>query len=146
MPTGVRGMTDALVLAGLAIVLVSVTGVSLATKVTLWQPNSPESHWCLPDQRPTFVFGFAELSRRLGSIMGEPIECEHGELTSDNTFQKTTTGRASYDWCTNTPSFTSGDDHWMLTPDGVVYWSGSDGPPEPPPTVRTPDLRHPCPP
>jgi hypothetical protein len=78
--------------------------------------------------------------------MGEATECEHGEIASHNTFQRTTTGLAVYDGCTNTPSFVRGQEHWMLTSGGVEFWSGSDRPPGPLPNVLKPDLRHPCPP
>jgi hypothetical protein len=101
--------------------------------------------WCLPGQEPGFAFGFAALAQQLGSTMGEPIECEHGEGGSSNTAQATTTGIALYDWCTNTPRFERGQDHWMLTPGGIEHWSGSSDPPDPLPIVRAPDLRNLCP-
>jgi hypothetical protein len=136
---------DALLLSGFALFFGLITAVSFATARTLWYPNSPPTGWCLPGQTPTFSFGFADLKAAIGGVMGEPIECEHGEVASNDTFQKTTTGQAEWSWCTNTPMFTSGQEHWWLVPDGVLYWS-DDSPPEPRPTVRTPDLRHPCPP
>jgi hypothetical protein len=108
------------------------------------KPAAPHVPWCAPGQLPAFQFGFAELSRTLGSLMGEPTECEHGvEFTSD-TRQATSTGIAEYDWCTNTPSFTSGQEHWRLTQLGVEHWQDEGEPPRPLPIVRAPDLRRPC--
>jgi len=57
--------------------------------------------------------------------MGVPIECEHGDDSSSNTLQTTTTGIALYFWCTNTPSFTRGQEHWMLTRDGETAQTAS---------------------
>jgi hypothetical protein len=122
----------------------AVTAVSIATG-PIWRPDlPPEAPWCLPGQAAVFSFGFAELSRQIGSIMGEPTECENGDTTTGDTFQRTTTGLAVYRWCTNTPSFHRGQEHWMLVPGGVVYWTGQDSPPQPSPIVRTPDFRRPC--
>jgi hypothetical protein len=142
-----HGALDGLLLGAVLVILGAVIAMSLATSTAIWRPDSqPQSLWCLPDQTPRFSFGFADLAQHLGNIMGEPTECEHGEIASNNTFQRTTTGLAVYDWCTNTPSFVRGHDHWMIAPGGVVYWLGSDDPPEPRSTVRNLDLRHPCPP
>ena len=100
---------------------------------------------CFPDQSPKFQFGFAALDEATHGAMGAPTECEHGISTSSSdTTQKTSTGVASYSWCTNAPSFTRGDEHWMLTPDGIEHWIGSPDPPRALPVVRGPDLRHLC--
>lgn len=127
------------------VALLGVTTFTVATSRT-WQPGGPaEAPWCLPGQTPEFSFGFAELFQQLGSIMGQATECEHGVGATDDTIQKTTTGVAVYRWCTNTPSFHRGQEHWALMPDGAAYWIGQDDtPPQPPPIVRVPDLRHPC--
>jgi hypothetical protein len=110
-----------------------------------WRPGAaPQAHWCRDGEVAQFHFGFADLAAQLGSVMGDPTECEHGEDWTSNTSQITTTGIAQYDWCTNTPVFTSGNDHWSLITDGLQHWSGDAGPPRPPPRVRVPDLRHPC--
>jgi hypothetical protein len=130
---------------GVLVALLGVTAVSIATS-PIWQPGAPpEAPWCLPGQTPAFSFGFAELSQQLGS-MGQPTECEHGDGATDETVQETTTGLAVYRWCTNTPTFSRGHEHWMLMPGGAAYWTAQDIPPRPPPIVRMPDLRHPCPP
>jgi hypothetical protein len=113
--------TDLLVLSTLLAIVAVITAVGLAT-TRLWRPDSQQlSDWCMPGQTPQFSLGFAALAQRLGSSMGEPTECEHGDPVSSNTFQKTTTGLAVYDWCTNTPTFVSGQQHWLLAPGGLVF-------------------------
>jgi hypothetical protein len=129
----------ALVLALLAISVGNVLG-SPALK-----PGSPPAApWCGTGEVPTFQFGFSALAQQLGTAMGVPTECEHGDESSEDTLQATTTGVAVYDWCTNTPSFTSGQDHWILTPHGLEHWTGDIGAPPPLPVVRAPDLRNLC--
>jgi hypothetical protein len=93
---------------------------------------------------PAFQFGFAELARRLGSLIGEPTECERGDDSTRDTRQQTTTGIAVYHWCTNTPTFTRGREVWMLIAGGVQYWTGEGDRPAAQPVVRVPDFRHPC--
>jgi hypothetical protein len=144
--TSTPQLLDGLALAVVLVALLGVTAVSIATS-PIWQPGAPpEAPWCLPGQTPAFSFGFAELSQQLGSIMGQPTECEHGDGATDDTIQQTTTGLAVYRWCNNTPTFSREQEHWMLMPGGAAYWTGQDIPPRPPPIVRMPDLRHPCPP
>ena len=136
---------DALILAALLVALLGVSAISLATS-PIWRPGAPpDPPFCPPGQVPGFSFGFYELSQQLGGIIGQPTECEHGVGGTGDTVQRTTTGEAVYRWCTNTPTFTRGQEHWMLVPGGVEYWTGEDTPPQLPPVVRMPDLRHPCP-
>jgi hypothetical protein len=82
---------------------------------------------CPPGRTPSFLLGFASLQTSLGSSMGEPTECEHVDPVSGDAFQRTTTGLALYRRDTNTPMFTNGREHWALTPDGLVSWSGWHG-------------------
>jgi hypothetical protein len=82
---------------------------------------------CPPGRAPSFLSGFASLQTNLGSSMGEPTECEHVDPVSGDTFQRTTTGLALYRRDTNTPMFTNGREHWALTSDGLVHWSGWHG-------------------
>jgi hypothetical protein len=130
----------------LGVVLAGLVGVSLFSVSTssIWHPNSPSTVWCLVGQAPSFHFGFAELRQSIGDAMGQPTECEHGDLASDDTRQQTSTGVAVYYWCTNTPTFSRAQDHWRLTPSGLEHWTDQDVAPRPMPPVRTPDLRHPC--
>lgn len=144
--TRLRPAPDVLALSATLVVLAAVTAFSLAT-TSSWRPDRPPlAPWCLPGQTPTFSFGFAELAQHLGSVMGQPIECEHGAVGTSSTFQETTTGIAIYDACTNASMFERGEDNWLLTSTGLEHWSGSADPAERQPTVRVPDLRYPCPP
>ena len=134
---------DSLALGLLAIGLSAVVLFSLRTAPT-WQPDAPpRAPWCPAGEVPTFRFGFAQLATHLGDLMGQPTECEHGDNWTSDTRQKTTTGLAEYQWCRNTPMFTRGPAHWMLTGDGVIQWT-DDVVPRAQPIVRTPDMRRPC--
>src|SRR4051794_39512868 len=96
-------LPDGRVLLAAALALAVLTTVGLAIRPRqLLQPAAP---WCLPGQSPGFAFGFASLAEQLGGGMGIAVECEHGDLRSQNTLQRTTTGLAVYDWCTNAPTF-----------------------------------------
>jgi hypothetical protein len=132
---------------GLALaVLVGISLVSLPAQQWWAVPGARHAPWCLPGQSPSFQFGFESLAEATGGVMGAPIECEHGaEKSNGDTTQKTTTGVATYSWCTNAPGFTRGDEHWLLTADGLEHWSGASGPPRPLPEIREPDLRNLCP-
>jgi hypothetical protein len=57
--------------------------------------------------------------------VGQPLECEHTDPVSGDSLQQTSTGLAFYRKSTNTPTFTTGYDHWALTPQGLHYWTGS---------------------
>ncbi len=128
----------------LLVVFLAITVTSLNAN-HFWEPDAPlHAPWCPVGETPTFRFGFSSLAQATGNVMGSPIECEHGDGSSDKTLQATTTGVAAYDWCTNTPSFSRGHEHWMLTPEGVEYWTGNPNSPRPVPVVRAPDLRHLC--
>jgi lysophospholipase L1-like esterase len=80
---------------------------------------------CGPGEVPVFSFGFAELKRQLGPVMGDPLECERFEVATGDTQQSTTTGLSFYRARTNTPTFTDGYRHWALTSAGLVTWEGS---------------------
>ncbi len=135
---------DAAIVGALLVALLAVSLGDVLISSTL-KPGAPQqAPWCPPGEVPTFQFGFSALAEQIGAAMGTPIECEHGDNFSENILQATTTGVAVYDWCTNTPEFNSGQNHWILAPNGLEHWTGSAGPPTPMPTVRTPDLRHLC--
>jgi hypothetical protein len=142
--TTASGKWETVGLAVLLFGLLGVTAISLSAG-SIWQPRAPaRAPWCLAGQTPRLELGFAELARHLGDVMGEPTECEHGDTWTGDTRQETTTGVAVYRWCTNTPTFTRGSEHWMLAPNGVVHWTDGGPPPTPQPVVRVPDLRQPC--
>jgi hypothetical protein len=138
-------VTDGLALGLLLAALLGVSLVSIGTS-SIWQPDAPPlAPWCPTDETPSFRFGFAALRDALGEVMGQPTACEHGDAVTGDTYQETSTGLAVYHWCTNTPTFSQGSDHWILTPDGMEHWVGQGLlPPQPPPIVRVPDFRHPC--
>jgi len=133
---------------GLACVaLLAISLLSLPRQQLVVVSGARHAPWCLPEQSPNFEFGFAALDEATSGAMGTPTECEHGtDQSNGDTSQKTTTGIATYSWCTNTPTFTRtlGQEHWMLTADGLEHWVGGPDSPRPLPIVRTPDLRHPC--
>jgi len=90
--------------------------------------------FCGSGTSPRFVYGFADLKARLGSTMGDPIECEHTDGSSGDVLQQTTTGLAFWRKSTNTATFTDGYRHWGLTPAGLLSWEGSAV--DPPNTAR----------
>jgi hypothetical protein len=143
-PARMVGAWDTVGIASVLVALLAITAADL-TAGQFWEHAAlPRAPWCHVGEVPTFQFGFDALAQAIGNVMGTPTECEHGEDSSDNTFQATTTGVATYDWCTNTPRFTRGNAHWMLTPEGVMHWTENADPPGPLPVVRAPDLRHLC--
>jgi hypothetical protein len=99
-------------------------------------PTAPDAavldDGCSSGRRPEFAFGFAALKQAVGDRMGEPASCERYGQEGD-ALQQTTTGLARYRKATNTPTFTSGSDHWALTDRGLVHWTGGglDPPAEP---------------
>ena len=57
--------------------------------------------------------------------MGNPTSCEYGDPRgSGDTLQSTGKGLSFYRRSTNTPTFTTGFEHWALTPLGTMYWTG----------------------
>jgi hypothetical protein len=139
------GVWGTVVLGVVVVVLLVISAANLAVS-DFWKPDAPlHAPWCRVGEVPTFKLGFGEVAAALGDVVGVPTECEHGEDASDNTFQATTTGLAVYHWCTNTPGFTRGQEHWMLTAEGVEHWMGDAEPLRPLRIVRAPDLRHLCP-
>ncbi len=87
-------------------------------------PPPPTYAYCADGETPHFVFGLDQLKHRLGDVMGDALECEHVDPASGDTLQRTTRGLAYYRQSTNSPSFTDGTDHWALTPNGIVRWTG----------------------
>jgi len=80
---------------------------------------------------PRFVHGTAALKAGIGAAMGEPVDCERVVDAAGDTEQRTTTGLAYYRAHSNIAAFTNGWDHWALTPEGIVHWTGDDLQPPP---------------
>jgi hypothetical protein len=69
--------------------------------------------------------GFADLKAQIGARMGNPSSCEYPDPKgTGDTEQTTTSGLAFWRKSTNTPTFTNGFDHWALTSNGLLYWTG----------------------
>jgi hypothetical protein len=88
-------------------------------------PAPPPSDVCTAAV-PRFVHAMADLRARLGADMGAPTDCERVVDSNGDTEQKTTTGLAYYRVEINSAVFTNGVDHWALTTDGLVHWTGDD--------------------
>jgi Protein of unknown function (DUF1524) len=72
-----------------------------------------------------YVFGFADLHRFLGPIMGEALTCETADPNgTGDVHQQTNGGLAFWRRSTNTPTFTNGSDHWAHTDKGWLCWTG----------------------
>jgi hypothetical protein len=86
---------------------------------------APATH-CQPGEVPQFVYGFAVLRERAGTIMGSPVSCEFADPRgTGDVLQLTSTGLAFWRKSTNTPTFTNGPIHIALTPASpltVVVW------------------------
>jgi len=88
-------------------------------------PPTESGAFCASGVDPQFSFGFATLKATVGDRMGAAQSCEYGDPQgSGDVLQATTTGLAFYRVSTNTPTFTDGWNHWGLTDNGVVYWTG----------------------
>src|SRR5207245_1082953 len=71
---------------------------------------------CARGATPHYVFGFADLSARLGDSMGTPITCEFPDPKgTGDVHQQARRGLAFWRKSTNTPTFTNGSEHWALT-------------------------------
>jgi hypothetical protein len=97
-----------------------------------------------PCPSPSYSAGFMELHSVLGDAMGAPDSCEYADPNgTGDVLQRTTRGLAFWRSETNTPSFTTGRDHWALTENGPVYWSGFNA--EPPANAQVVDQAPPAP-
>jgi cyclophilin family peptidyl-prolyl cis-trans isomerase len=106
-----------------------IAGTALAALVALVPGMSAQAQVaspnCTTSLSPSFVLGFAALKDQLADAMGDPIECEHANPQNGDTLQQTTRGLAFYRKSTNTPTFTNGSEHWAITGNGLVFWTGS---------------------
>ncbi len=86
----------------------------------------PLAPFCPPGQGAGFPLGFAILRAHIGDVMGEPTECVHQDPNSGAYIQQTTTGLAEVQPGAQFASFTNGWDHWALTEQGLLHWTGPD--------------------
>jgi hypothetical protein len=104
---------------GLCLLASSIGTSSAAAEETCVQPIN-------------YVFGFADIHRFLGPIMGEALTCETPDPNgTGDVHQQTTGGLAFWRRSTNTPTFTNGNDHWAHTERGWLCWSGASIDPAP---------------
>ena len=105
------------------------------SKGTPTQRASSTNH-CAPGVAPTFGLGFASVKAQLGDLVGDATSCEFADPNgSGDVLQQTSHGLAFWRKSSNTPTFTNGNDHWALTPTGVVTWTGASV--DPPPTAAS---------
>jgi hypothetical protein len=83
---------------------------------------SADQPYCGQDQSPTFGPAFATLVEQLGDIVGEPLDCEHADESSQLVVQATTTGNLFRDPSDGSVGFSNGVDRWIVGPDGAVVW------------------------
>lgn len=110
--------------------------VAGAMAISVLPSAASAASYCRTNEVPSFHFGFATLKAVLGSGMGQPIDCEHGQVggSSSVTVQNTTAGMAYYVARSNTVAFIpdlggspqSTHDTWALAPSGLLYfWQGN---------------------
>ena len=85
---------------------------------------------CLADAAPIFELDFAELSSRLGPVMGYPLECAHPMAAGGDVQQRTSAGLAYCSQSAKAVVFTNGWQHWALRNGALVTWDGKE--PDPP--------------
>jgi hypothetical protein len=103
----------------------SATPTASADAPTANPPAVQTAPYCQPGQRPEFVLGFAALSARLGTIMGNPVSCQYSDPTgSGDTLQATDSGLAVYRASSGITTFTNGSDHWALVGGRIAHWTG----------------------
>jgi hypothetical protein len=116
-------------IAPLILAVIGLLIVAAAGPVALAQ-GAPHS---APGRCPAFDQGFLDLKILSGAFMGEPTECPHPSDENGDILQQTTTGLAYYRNGASVPIFTSGNEHWALLSDRVVYRTGDSV--DPPPAV-----------
>jgi len=96
---------------------------------------------CSEREAPTLSAQFLDLATQIGEAMGDPLDCPYINEAGDIA-QHTTTGLAALRTNLRIPTFTNGSEHWAITLEGLVYWTGlSADPPgifSSPPAAPTP--------
>jgi hypothetical protein len=96
---------------------------------TLVQALPIAGPFCEPGQPVAYPIWFAVLRAHLGEAMGDPTECPHVDEANGHLFQATTAGVGEVPAATGLPAFTNGWDHWALTSQGMVHWTGAESSP-----------------
>jgi hypothetical protein len=119
--------------------------LTLITALLLGQRVAPAGYKCAPDQVPSYRAGFAALEAELGvETMGVAWGCEFPDpRATGDILQVTFKGLAFWRKSTNTPTWTDGSQHFALTPEGLVNWTGTsvDPPADAVPGRGIPDPR-----
>lgn len=102
--------------------------------VAIEPPTAPAPASAAPEATapPAFKLGFADFRARIGDVMGDPVENEHGNPANCDTQQLTTTGLAFWRCSTNTMTFAAFPDglrHWAVVDGQVVEWTGPSADP-----------------
>jgi hypothetical protein len=79
---------------------------------------------CATMEGAAFADEFASLSRAIGDIIGQPLECARADPATGDVLQPTSTGLAIYRGGSHLAIFTDGYRHWALGSQGLVTWEG----------------------
>lgn len=120
--------------------LVALLGILIVVPVPA--AFAQDVDYCQTGQAPDFTGGFANLNRALATWMGDPTTCEFPDPNgTGDMHQQTNRGLAFWRKSTNVPTFTNGNEHWALTSQGLLYWTGTS---IDPPTNAVAGSRNPC--
>jgi hypothetical protein len=101
-----------------------VASLILALLLPLSGVSAAGGSSCAPTEAVQFGPDFLGLHAQLGDLMGLPTSCEQASGNGD-LVQATTTGVAVYRAQTGSAFFASGEQHWALTDDELVSWTGN---------------------
>jgi hypothetical protein len=125
-----------------------VASLILALLLPLSGVSAAGGSTCAPADTVQFGPDFLRLHAQLGDAMGLPTSCEQPSGNGD-LVQPTTTGVAVYRAETGSAFFASGEQHWALTDDELVSWTGNwhqgMAPPRAAEPTEDPDLSPPTP-
>jgi hypothetical protein len=68
---------------------------------------------------PSFQLGFSTLASLIPSIVGQPLENEHFDLSSGDALQRTSSGLMVWRKADNVAAFTDGSTTWLIGPQGL---------------------------
>ncbi len=104
------------------VAVVGVLGLLAIVVVQLPAYVSP-APYCARGARASYAEQLAKLHDRLGDVMGRPVECAHANQDNADTVQKTSAGLAYVRASSGLGTFTTGAEHWALSPRGLLYWA-----------------------